>query len=230
VLLLVAVLDRDEDAIVDTLLEWSDGSETDLDALRQDCSDFLDRYAGRELKDLDVAALLEDIMRIVRENDLVLPADVAMLIKVFLTLEGLGRRLDPSFSLDEHIGPVARRLIRHMSSPQRILATNWKDIRRFLLALPRDLRRLLMRARRGGFKIELDLQRLEDFGHQLDRSANRITVGLITAALIVGTSIAMTIDTGPTAFGLPILGLFGFVTSFTIGLMLLWSILRSGHR
>ena len=230
VLLLVAVLDRDEDGIVDTLLEWSDGSESDLDALRQDCSDFLDRYAGRELKDLDVAAMLEDIMRIVRENDLVLPADVAMLIKVFLTLEGLGRRLDPSFSLDEHIEPVARRLIRHMSSPQRIVATNWKDIRRFLLALPRDLRRILMRARRGGFKVELDLQRLEDFGHQLDRSANRITVGLITAALIVGTSIAMTIDTGPTAMGLPVLGLFGFVTSFTIGLMLLWSILRSGHR
>lgn len=230
VLLLAAVMDRDEDAIVDTLLEWSDGGATDLDALSQDCSDFLDRYTGRELKDLDVAGMLEDITRIVRENDLVLPADVAMLIKVFVTLEGLGRRLDPEFSLDEHIAPVARRMIRRVSSPRRVIASNWKDLRRFLVALPRDLRRLVMRARRGGLKIELDLQRLDDFGHQLDRSANRVTVGLITSALIVGTSIAMTIDTGPTLFGLPVLGLFGFGTSFTIGVMLLWSILRSGHR
>ncbi len=230
VLLLSAIMDRDEDAIVDTLLEWSDGGETDLDALSQDCNDFLDRYTGREIKDLDVAHMLEDITRIVRENDLILPADVAMLIKVFVTLEGLGRRLDPSFSLDEHIEPVARRMIRRMSSPQRVIASNWKDLRRLLVALPRDLRRVVMRVRRGGFKIELDLQRLEDFGHQLDRSANRVTVGLITSALIVGTSIAMTIDSGPSLFGLPVLGLFGFGTSFSIGLLLLWSILRSGHR
>ena len=87
-----------------------------------------------------------------------------------------------------------------------------------------------MRARRGGHRIELDLKRLDDFGQQLDRSANRVTVGLITAALIVGTSISMTIDSGPMLMGLPVLGLIGFGTSFSIGLMLLWSILRSGHR
>ncbi|MBW2373404.1 MAG: phosphotransferase, partial [Deltaproteobacteria bacterium] len=230
VLLLSAAMDRDEDALVDTLLEWSDGGDTDLDALSQDCNDFLDRYSGRELKDLDIAGMLEDITRIVRQNSLMLPADVAMLIKVIVTLEGLGRRLDPTFSLDEHLAPVARRLIRRMSSPRRVIASNWKDLRRLFVALPRDLRRLVLRARRGGLKIELDLKRLDDFGHQLDRSANRVTVGLITSALIVGTSIAMTIDAGPMVLGVPVLGLLGFLTSFTIGLLLLWSILRSGHR
>ncbi|MCA8973050.1 MAG: ubiquinone biosynthesis protein UbiB, partial [Planctomycetes bacterium] len=144
--------------------------------------------------------------------------------------EGLGRRLDPAFSLDAHIEPMARRMMRRLSSPRRVIASGWKDVRRLVIGLPRDLRRIVMRARRGGFKIELDLRRLEDFGHQLDRSANRVTVGLITSALIVGTSIAMTIDTGPTLLGLPVLGLFGFGTSFTIGVMLLWSILRSGRR
>lgn len=230
VLLLAAVIDRDSDAIVDTLLEWSDGTEIDVDALSADAADFIDHYAERELKDLDVAKMLEDITRIVRENDLVLPADVAMLIKVFLTLEGLGRRLDPSFSLDAHLAPVARRMMRRMRSPRRVIASNWKDLRRFVVALPRDLRRLVQRARRGGLRIELDLKRLDDFARQIDRSANRVTMGLITSALIVGTSIAMTIDTGPRLFDLPLLGLLGFVTSFAIGLMLLWSILRSGRR
>lgn len=229
VLMLSAVIDRDEDALVDTLLEWSDGGETDLVALTQDVGAFLDRYASRDLSELDVARMLEDITGLVRENDLVLPADVAMLIKVFVTLEGLGVQLDPGFRLDEHIAPVAQRMMRRMSSPRRLIASNWKGMRRLLVALPRDLRRIVARARRGGFKIELDLKRLEDFGHQLDRSANRITIGLITSALIVGTSIAMTIDTGPRLFGLPALGLVGFATSFTIGLTLLWSILRSGR-
>lgn len=229
-LLLAAVIERDEEGLVDTLLEWSDGGETDIEVLQQDCNDFLDRYTARELKDLNVAGMLEDITRIVRENDLILPADVAGLIKVFLTLEGLGRRLDPSFSLDAHLEPLARRMMLEMRSPRRLVARNWRDLRRLAIALPRDLRKVVQRLRRSGFKMEFDLQRLDDFGRQLDRSANRITVGLITSALIVGTSIAMTIDSGPTIFGLPILGLFGFGTSFAIGLMLLWSILRSGNR
>jgi ubiquinone biosynthesis protein len=84
--------------------------------------------------------------------------------------------------------------------------------------------------RRGGFKIELDLERLDTFGRQLDHAANRVTVGLITSSLIVGTSIAMTIDTGPTWFGIPVLGFLGFGTSFAVGVVLLWSILRSGIR
>jgi len=229
-LLLAAVLDRDEDGLVDTLLEWSDGNETDLDGLKQDCVAFLDSYSGRDLKDLDVASMLEDVTRIVRQHDLLLPADVAMLVKVFLTLEGFGRRLDPSFSLDEHVTPLARKMMRRMHSPRRVIARNWRDLRRLLIALPRDLRKLVQRARRGGFKIELDLQRLEDFGRQLDRSANRVTVGMITSALIIGTSIVMTIDTGPQILGFPVLGLLGFGTAFGIGLMLLWSILRSGNR
>ncbi|MFT7667761.1 MAG: ubiquinone biosynthesis protein [Planctomycetota bacterium] len=229
-LLLAAIIDRDEEGLVDTLLEWSDGEDSDIELLVQDCNDFLDRYTARELKNLNVSAMLQDISRIVRENNLILPADVAGLIKVFLTLEGLGRRLDPDFSLDEHIEPIARRMMREMASPRRIVARNWRDVRRLAVSLPRDIRKVIQRLRRTGFKIELDLKRLDDFGRQLDRSANRITVGLITSALIVGTSIAMTIDSGPTIFGLPVLGFFGFGFSFTIGLMLLWSILRSGNR
>jgi ubiquinone biosynthesis protein len=229
-MLLGAVIERDEDGLVDTLLEWSDGGATDVELLNQDCTDFLDRYTARELKDLDVARMLQDITRIVRDNDLVLPADVAGLIKVFLTLEGLGRALDPKFSLDAHVEPLARKMMRQLSSPRRIVANNWRDIRRVAIALPRDARKLVQRMRRGGFKIELDLQRLEEFGRQLDRSANRVTMGLITSALIVGTSIAMTIDKGPMFLGVPVLGFFGFMTSFLIGVMLLWSILRSGNR
>jgi ubiquinone biosynthesis protein len=229
-LLLAAVVERDEEGLVDTLLEWSDGGDTDLEALVQDCQDFMDRYTGHELQDIDVASLLLDITRMVRENDLVLPADVAGLIKVFLSLEGLGRQLDPSFNLDAHVEPMARRMMLRMRSPRRMLVSNWREVRRLAVALPRDLRKAIQRMRRGGFKIELDLERLDTFGRQLDHAANRVTVGLITSSLIVGTSIAMTIDTGPTWFGIPVLGFLGFGTSFAVGVVLLWSILRSGIR
>ena len=98
-----------------------------------------------------------------------------------------------------------------------------------LFGLPGDLRTLISRIRRGHFKIELDLERLEQFGAQINRSVNRLTVGLITAALIVGTSVVLTLETGPMLFGLPALGLLGFLSASIVGFGLLWSIFRSGR-
>jgi ubiquinone biosynthesis protein len=77
--------------------------------------------------------------------------------------------------------------------------------------------------------MELDLKRLDHFGHQLGRSANRITIGIITAALIVGSSIVMTVRAGPTLFGLPAFGFLGFLLAFLGGVWLILSIWRSGR-
>lgn len=222
-----SVVDRDEERAVDVLLSWSGDGEPDIDALTADVRAFVDRYYGVELHDMDVRRLLFDVSEIVRENDLALPADVALLIKVFVTLEGLGCALDPSFKFSERIEPAARELRRQLTSPRAVLRRGARDIRSILLQLPSDLRGLMTRARRGDLRVEMDLKRLERFGRQMTQSANRMTVGMITAALIVGTSIAMTIDRGPTIFGIPALGLIGFVLSAAIGVGLLWSIARN---
>jgi ubiquinone biosynthesis protein len=227
--LLAAVADHDEEAIVDVLLAWSDGGGTDVEFLTQDARAFLDRYHGVPLGSLDVTRMLRDIADIVRENRLTLPSDVAMLVKVFVTLEGLGRALDPAFDMGRHVEPAARRMIARLHSPGAIAARGMRDLKKVLLGLPKDLRAILLRARRGGLRIELDLKRLEEFGHTLDRSANRMTGGVVTAALIVGSAIALTVDQGPTLMGFPVFALLGFVSSFGLGLVLLWSIIRSGR-
>ncbi len=229
--LLRGVAERDVESVAEVLLSWADSGSVDFELLSQDCEAFLDRYAGVQLQDLDVADMLLDISGIMRENDLAFPADVSMLIKVFVTLESLGRHLDPQFDLSKHLEPLARRLVKKMGSPFAVIRRNAREMARIMAGLPHDVRTTLDRIRRGNFKLELDLQRLDRFGAQLDRSANRVTVGMILAAMIVGTSIAMTIDGGPRVWGMPAIGLFGFVTSGATGVALLWSIFRSGkHR
>ena len=228
--LLIAVSDRDEEAVTDVLLNWSDGGTVDAELLAQDAVSLLDRFQGVTLENLDVTGLLLDVSEIVRENNLAFPADVSMLIKVFFSLEGLGRAMDPEFDLSAHLEPVAREMMKQLHAPTVVMKRGMRDIARILVGLPQDLRGLLTRARRGGFKLELDLERLDHFGRQLDRSANRITMGMITSALIVGTSIAMTVEAGPKLWGVPILGMLGFASSVAIGMILLWSIIRSARK
>lgn len=228
--ILLGVASRDEDTIIDVLLEWSPGNDCEVDVLAGDVRAFIDRYYGAELQDLDVERLLLDLSEMVRENDLYLPADVAILVKVFLLLEGLGRALDPGFRLSSHIEPLARGLERRLLSKRSLMRRGANELRSLLMDLPRDVDRVLKRLRRGKLRLELDLERLEHFGERISSSANRLTIGMITAALIIGTAIAMTIDAGPRIFGIPALGLVGFVFSIVLGLGLLWSIWQSTRR
>lgn len=223
---------RDEGDVVEVLLDWVRDGEVDEARLASDVGDLIFDYESLALKDVRLAALLQEIAAIMRRHSIVMPSDLAMLFKALISLEGLGRRLDPDFQLVSHMTPFLQRLVAQRYRPRALLSSG----RRHLLELvnvagrmPGDARQVLKSLRRGHFKLEMDLKRLDRFGHQLDRSANRLTVGIVTAALIVGSSIVMTVHGGPTLFGLPLFGFLGFLLAFFGGVWLLLSIWRSGR-
>lgn len=225
---------RDTSLVIDVLIGWAEDARINTEKLSVEIDAFLDSYHGVVLKELNIAAMLTDLTVIMRDNELVMPPDLALLFKVFITLEGLGRLLDPEFDMVAEATPFLRRAMLARYHPDALAKRGWKNLTEFfdLLAnLPRDLRRLLQSARRGALEINVDITRLDQFGHDLDRAASRLTVGLVTAALIIGTSITMTVKGGPTLFGLPLLGLLGFLGAGIGGIWLLISIWRSGrHR
>ena len=93
--------------------------------------------------------------------------------------------------------------------------------------LPRDVGKLIKQARRGNLKVDLDLKRLDRFGNLIAKSANRLTMGIVTGSLIIGSSIAMTIKAGPMLFGMPLLGFLGFILALMNALWLMFAIWAS---
>ena len=228
--LLWAVVGRREETVVDILLGWSHDGNLNIDALTEDCIAFVDRYHGTSLRELDVTSLLTDISELLRDNNLFLPTDVALLLKLFVTLDSLGRLLDPEFVMSAHIEPFVEQEVLRSRSMVKVVRRSIIGIGRVLTSLPRDLRRLMQHARLGRVHVDVEVRSLDELGCQVERSANRIAVGMITAALIIGTSIALTVSSAPEIFGLPVFGLMGFLSSIAAGVWLLWSIFRSGRR
>jgi ubiquinone biosynthesis protein len=229
--LLHALTRKDEQALLQVLLEWSGESEIDEDRLAYDVTELLQSYDDLQLKDVKIGALLNDITALMRDNNLLLPADLILLFKTLITLEGLGQQLDPEFHMIDHVTPFVERIIQQRYTPGALFARGRKSVREALEVvadLPRDLRHLLRDARRGRMKIDLDLKRLDHFGHQLDSASNRLTMGILTASLVVGSSIIMTVEGGPQLFGLPLFGLLGFLIAFFNSLWIIFSIWRSG--
>lgn len=230
--LLAALVSRDIDKLRDILIVWAGEVRVDEAKLSADVDEFISNYDNAPLKHVKFSNLLNDLTNIMRENHLTVPPDLTMLFKALVTLEGLGRQLDPDFQIVHHLTPFVRKIIIDRYMPKALFKRTQRSavsLFHALSGLPGDISLVLREAAKGGLKVNLDLKRLDHFGHQLDHSTNRLTVGMITAALIVGSSIVMTVKGGPTIWGLPAFGFLGFFLAFVIGIGLMISIWRSGR-
>jgi ubiquinone biosynthesis protein len=231
--LLNGLVQRDAGAALDVLLAWARTPVADEEALAADIDGFVDRYRGLPLAQIGIGAMLAELTRLLQEHKLALPADLALVLKVAATLERTGRELDPSFDMAAEGEPFLRAATLERSGPAALARRGLRAARTaFEIAaeLPRDLRQALRAARHGRLQVHVDVTGLERFGHQLERAANRMTIGMVTAALIIGTSIMATVEGGPTLLGLPFLGLAGFLGAALGGAWLLLSIWRSGRK
>ncbi|ABE48661.1 MULTISPECIES: ABC1 kinase family protein [Methylobacillus] len=230
--LLAALVSRDIETLRDILIAWAGNVVVDEDKLGADVDEFICTYDNAPLKHISFGTLLNDLTTIMRENHLSVPPDLTMLFKALVTLEGLGRQLDPDFQIVSHLTPFVKKVIIERYMPGTLWRKGARGVGKALGAvgdLPGDVSQVLKEAGRGRLKLNLDLKRLDHFGHQLDHSTNRLAMALITASLIVGSSIVMTVRGGPELFGLPAFGFLGFFLAFVIGIMLMISIWRSGR-
>lgn len=232
--LLAGLARMDEEPMVEVLLDWAGEPVVDEEKLAADVGELVFEYEGLPLKDIRMAALLRRFAAIVREHSIVLPADLGLMFKALISLEGLGRQYDPDFRIVEHLKTPLRLALLERYGPSSLMQrgrTNLAGIVNLIGSVPRDIARLLRDARRGKTRIDLDLKRLDDFGLQLDRTIDRATMGIMTASLVIGSAIVMTVPGGPALFGVPlltVLGLVGYVVAFFNSLWIIFGIWRSG--
>ena len=229
--LIYGLIERKVDVAVDVLLDWTSSTQTDTENLSNEVDAFIEQYHGIPLKQLSITSMLTDLMALLREHQLNLPPDLALLVKALITLEGMGQQLDPEFDMASEIHPFIRSTWLARYTPDALAKRGLQSVIstvNLLTSLPEDLRRLLTFARRGALQVKIDVTRLENFAERLDRAASRLTVGIVTASLIIGSSIVMTVKGGPMLLGLPLFGFLGFTGAFIGGIWLVLSIWRSG--
>jgi ubiquinone biosynthesis protein len=234
--LLAGLARHDEETMLEVLLDWRGDDVVDEARLATDLGELAFDYADLQLKDLKIGVLLRRVSAILREHSIVLPVDLTLLFKALISLEGLGRQYDPEFRLIERVKPFLDRAMRERYQPAeavRRAQVTLSDFFGLVTSMPRDLARLVKDARHGRMRVDLDLKRLDSFGDRLHHAINRATIGIMTASLVIGSSIVMTVAEGPTLFGVPLLtffGLLGYLIAFVNSLWIILSIWRSDRR
>jgi ubiquinone biosynthesis protein len=230
--LLFGLVKKQSADVAEVLMDWTGGQGSGQDGLLTDIEDFADRYRGLPLREVRVGVMLAECMAVLRRHRVTLPADLSLLVKAFISLEGMGRDLDPGFDMAGEARPVLEAAMRRHYAPDVVLERGWRSLRTLgslLAGLPRDLSQLLRAARRGRLDIHVQVAHLREVGHELDRAVSRLVVGIVVAALIIGSSIVMTVPGGPSLLGLPSFGLLGFLGAVAGSGWLLLSIWRSNR-
>ncbi len=228
--LLLGLVRHEPARVADVMLDWTGDGAVDEDGLILEIQAFVDQYHGVPLKQLSLGTMLNELVAILRAHRITLPPDLALLVKAFISLEGMGRELDPDFDMAGEAMPMLVKTLRARYTPAAVIKRGWRSASEMLALiadLPHDFSRLLRAARRGQLDIHIDVKHLKHVGNQLDGAANRLVVGIVVAALIIGSSIVMTVPGGPTLFGLPTFGLLGFLGAAAGGVWLLLSIWKS---
>ena len=224
--LINALTRKDQFTMQYVLSNWAQGDLPDENLLGADVLEMLLNYEHTPVRDLRISQVINDITQIMRNHGLTLPGDLVMLFKTLITLEGVAKRLDGQTELLERAKPIVADAFKERSSPEHLLRKGRMHLQTLLQAadeLPQNLFRLSRRLQKGQMGITLDFKRFDQISHQIDRAANRLTMGIVTAALIIGSSIVMSIETGPK-----FIGFIGYLLAFANSLWIIWSIWRSG--
>ncbi|QSA97712.1 AarF/ABC1/UbiB kinase family protein [Methylococcus sp. EFPC2] len=224
--LLFGMFNLQPSLVTEVMLDWAGGSNTaDESSLTLDVQTYLDQYHGLPLKHLKLGAMLTDFARLMRQHHLTLPPDLVLLFKTFISLEGMGREIDPEFDIPAEMLPMLKHAIEARYAPWTLVRRGWRSAAEglnFLGVLPGDLNRLMRRIRRGKLDIHVEVNHIRRVGDQFENAVNRLAQGLIVAALIIGSSIIVTAAGGPA---LSTLGIIGFVAAALGGL---WVIFPKG--
>ena len=232
--LLVAVANRDVEVVTEICFSLGLMSdEVNEAAFKLGVLELLDKYYGMPLKRIDPRRVFGDVTALARESRVLLPRDFVLLAKSLVQVTSIARVLDPDFDVASLLRPRAKAMLRRRLAPAEVaksLGLQLWSIGTLVQAVPRSFLRILRRVESGRLEFTMRHTGYEDFARELDRAANRLTVSLILASLVLSSSLLLALKTPPLVAGsVSILGVLGYVVAGLLGLWTVWGILRSGR-
>ena len=226
-----AVVRKDNNEIIRAIMALGAvKGELDYTHLYSDIDMLLDRYTSIDLGDINLGTLLQDVIQVVNENHIVLPPGISMLARGLLTIEGVLAALSPEINAVQ----VAK---QHVMNEMKLNHDVKKELERAAqsiyvsaekaLDIPGLTTDLLNMTLRGQTRINLDLASSKSLMDQFNKIMNRLIVCIITAALLLASSLICTTNMQPKTLGIPTLGFLGYVAALILGIIL---IVVSHHR
>lgn len=234
---LLLSLQKGDSAKMIKTFEAMDIVSDDIDrrALERDLDDLQVEYYQATFVDISLGKAFADMLAIAYRHRIRLPAEVSLVAKVILTLEGIIAKLDPSFSIMEAVEPYGKKLMRQRLNPKHVLQQSWSELVEnveIIRELPKSFKEMTRTIKNGKVRLDINISDAQTFLKRLDRITNQLSLSIILLAfsiLMVGLIIGLSIAGQTTMlWRLPVIEV-GSVVATLMFLYLLYAIFKSGR-
>jgi predicted unusual protein kinase regulating ubiquinone biosynthesis (AarF/ABC1/UbiB family) len=213
--LLLAISEGNGDEAVKIILRISETTDDFDEALfTKTAAEFVSEQRDQTLNHQDVGKALMEVCRTAAETGLYVPTELTLLGKTLLQLEEVGKILCPKFnpnaSVRRHVAELMTTRMRKAASPGHLFGSIM-EMKDFVGGLPERVNKILDAV--GNSELEVNVK-TPDARHLLngfEKIANRVTTGIILAALIIGAALMMRINSSFQIFGYPGIAMICFL-------------------
>jgi ubiquinone biosynthesis protein len=166
--------------------------ESSRSDLRAGIKHVMSHFHHFAMSDIRVSSSLGELLTVVRRNHVKLPSNTFLLLKAMGMAQALGKGLDPDFDILQALEPDVKRILKKKNSPLAIInrlplaALNFAN---FGIGFPPRLNRLMRSIERGDLQFRTDVSGLEGHLEHMEKLVNRLVIGFIISAVVVGLAI-----------------------------------------
>jgi len=197
--------------------------------LRLDLNEILERYITADLKEMNLKNLVTDFFYILRKHELRFPASFTSILRALVVAEGTGMLLNPHFTITPYLEKILRRVFGRAMDFDNVSkrAFNYLlDWKKLIEEFPDKSYEILTKLAAGRFSVKFENKELEEISRKIDSVSNRVSLSIILAALLIGSSLIYT--NYQYLKSLSILGILGYIIAAFLGIALIFEMLR--HR
>ncbi|MFC2948708.1 ABC1 kinase family protein [Virgibacillus sediminis] len=234
--LIVAMMRQENDAIIKAIYRMGlVPDDIDIRKLRLDVDRLKEKYYDVPFSQVSIGEAVNDLFSVASKHRIEIPADLSLVGKTLLTLEGTVERLDPDISIVKIAEPFGRKLLKERLHPKRVAGDvyhqldDYKDI---VADFPEHIEELYAIIRKRKVPVEISFSKVEGFLKRLIQISNRLSFSIvllsfsiIMAGLIIGSSIG---GQSTYIWNLPVIEI-GFVVAILMFIWLIYSIFKSGR-
>jgi ubiquinone biosynthesis protein len=232
--LLLALSEADGERVAEIVTGMSEKTEEHAPAeFTRRITQLVALHHDQNLRQINIGQTLLDVSRHARDNGLFVPSELTLLGKTLLQLDEVGRILDPTFdpnaSIRRNVGEMMTvRMKRSLS--QGNVFSSLLELKDFTTHLPTRLNRIMDAVTNSELEVKVRSTDAKMVVDGIEKIANRITAGILLAALIVGAALLSRVPTTFQILGYPGLAMLFFLAATAGGFWLLFAIFAHDHK
>lgn len=201
--------------------------------LYNEIEELITKYGEMDLGTMNIGELFQELLDLCKRNAISLPSRITMLGRGIITIEGVLAACSPEVNFIQLVsGSVGSQFLADFDLKDELKKSGKTIYSMFSkgIEIPAQLSDLLKIFIKGQSKVNLDVTGAEEPIRQMDYMVDKVIICIISASLLIGSSLISTTEMTPKLLGIPLFGIMGFLASTILSTWLLFGILKRWRR